>query len=217
MPRESKKAKRERALEISQRLEKEYPHATTALRWHNPFELLVATILSAQCTDEVVNKVTEGLFKKYPTPEDFAAASLEELEEDIYSTGFYRNKAKSIKGMAQAVVEDSGGEVPDSMADMLKLRGVARKTANVVLGTAFGKPTGVVVDTHVKRLAGRMGLSGQSNPDKIEQDLVELLPEKDWIQFGHTLIWHGRRVCDAKKPLCAECCVEDLCPRVGVK
>ena len=217
MPRESKRAKRERALQISQRLEKEYPNATTALRWTNPFELLVATILSAQCTDEVVNKVTEGLFNKYPTPEDFAAAALEELEQDIYSTGFYRNKAKSIKSMAQAVVEDFGGEVPDNMADMLKLRGVARKTANVVLGTAFGKPSGIVVDTHVKRLAGRMGLSRQSNPDKIEQELVELLPEKDWIQFGHAMIWHGRRVCNAKKPLCAECCVRDLCRRVGVK
>ncbi len=217
MPRESKRAKRERALQISQRLEKEYPNATTALRWTNPFELLVATILSAQCTDEMVNEVTEGLFKKYPTPEDFAAAPLEELEQGIYSTGFYRNKAKSIKSTAQAVGEDFGGEVPDDMAEMLKLRGVARKTANVVLGTAFGKPTGIAVDTHVKRLAGRMGLSRQTSPDKIEQELVELLPEKNWIQFGHTMIWHGRRVCNAKKPLCAECCVQDLCPRVGVK
>ncbi len=216
MPRESKQAKRERAIQISEWLKQQYPNATTALHWRNPFELLVATILSAQCTDETVNKVTQELFKKYRKPEDYAAAPLEQLEQDIYSTGFYRRKAQSVKHTAQSVLDEFGGNVPDNMADMLELAGVARKTANVVLGTALGRATGIVVDTHVKRLAGRMGLSKQSNPDKIEQDLMELLPRDEWIEFAHAMIWHGRRVCDARKPLCAECGLEDICPKIGV-
>ena len=213
---ESNQHKRQRAQEIAARLKKEYPGATTVLHWSNILELLVATILSAQCTDERVNQVTETLFKKYPTARDYAEAPVEELEQDIRSTGLFRNKAKSIQGAAQVILAQFGGQVPDNMEDMLKLPGVARKTANVVLGTGLRKATGIAVDTHVKRLAGRMGLSAEKNPDKIEKDLMELIPQKEWIDFGHAMIWHGRQVCTARKARCAECYGEDLCPKTGV-
>ncbi len=218
MPRESKQAKRERAIQISEWLKQQYPNATTALHWRNPFELLVATILSAQCTDETVNKVTQELFKKYRKPEDYAAAPLEQLEQDIYSTGFYRRKAKSIKQMAQSVLDEFGGKVPDNMEDMLKLPGVARKTANVVLNEVStpGRYQGIVVDTHVKRVAYRLGLTEQTNPVKVERDLMALFPRSEWRQTAHAMIWHGRRLCDARKPLCAECGLEDICPKIGV-
>lgn len=213
----SKQTRRQRTIQINKRLREKYPEATTALNWKNPYELLVATILSAQCTDKTVNQVTQQLFAKYPTVEDLAAADREELQQDIYSTGFYRRKAKSIQQMAQKVVAEFNGEIPDNMEEMLTLPGAARKTANVVLGTAFEKPTGIVVDTHVKRLAARMGLTTKFNPKKIEQDLTELLPRDQWIQFGHIMIWHGRDTCDAKKPMCAQCTLADICPKIGVE
>lgn len=214
---ESIQRKQQRAQQICERLKKEYPGATTALNWSNPRELLMATILSAQCTDERVNQVTEMLFQKYPTVRDYAQAPIEEMEQDIRPTGFFRNKAKSIRGAARMIEEQFAGQVPDNMENMLKLPGVARKTANVVLGTALGKPTGIAVDTHVKRLAGRMRLSDERNPDKIEQDLLALIPQGDWIDFGHAMIWHGRQICPARKAKCGECCMEDLCPKRGVK
>ena len=222
MPRESKTALKARALEIARRLEDQYPDATTALNWRTPWELLVATILSAQCTDEKVNEVTADLFRQYPTVEDFARADLAALEEQIRPTGFYHNKARSIVGAAQALLSRFGGEVPRTMQDMLTLPGVARKTACVVLGTAFGVAEGIAVDTHVSRLALRMGLTPPQktktvNTDKIERDLMALLPQDRWVQFGHCMVWHGRRVCQAKKPLCPECVVADLCPKRGVQ
>jgi endonuclease-3 len=210
--RESKTTKRERALEILRRLGGEYPNAKCALNHRNPFELLTATILSAQCTDERVNQVTPALFARYPTPHDLAAARQEELEEIIRSTGFYRNKAKSLLGMAQALVERHGGEVPAEMDALVELPGVGRKTANVVLGNAFGKSEGVVVDTHVKRLAGRLGLTTETDPEKIERDLMDLLPRDRWLAVEHLLIWHGRKVCDARRPRCEACVVASLCP-----
>ena len=188
-----------------------FPQATCALQHSNPFQLLVATILSAQCTDERVNKVTPSLFRKYPAPQDFAALRQEVLEEFIRSTGFFRNKAKSIIGAAKMLVQDFGGQVPRTMEKLLKLPGVARKTANVVLGTAFGIPAGVVVDTHVSRISGRLKLSKEKSPEKIEQDLMKVLPQGRWISFAHQLIWFGRKVCQARKPLCAECPIESLC------
>lgn len=197
------------------RLQKTYPDARCALNFSNPLELLIATILSAQCTDERVNQVTATLFKKYRTAADYAQAPLDELERDIHSTGFYRNKAKSIKAATQRIVEEFGGQVPCTMDALLTLSGVARKTANVVMGNAFGIPTGVVVDTHVTRLAQRLGLTQQSNPDKIEQELMQLLPQKEWINFSHRLIQHGRQICKARKPLCAACVLADLCPSRG--
>ena len=180
-----------------------FPQAQCALRHENAFQLLVATILSAQCTDERVNKVTPGLFQKYPTPQDFAALPQPVLEEEIRSTGFFRNKAKNIIGMAKKLVTDFGGQVPRTMEEMLTLPGVARKTANVVLGTAYGIPTGIVVDTHVFRIARRLKLSNQKTPEKVEQDLIKLVPRERWITFGHQMIWFGRKVCQARKPLCA--------------
>lgn len=205
-----------RTLEIIRRLKKTYPDAHCALNHTNAFELLVATILSAQCTDERVNKVTAELFRKYRAPEDFAQAAPEELEEDIRSTGFFRNKAKSIRATSRKIIEDFGGEIPQTMDELLSLNGVARKTANVVLGNAFGIASGVVVDTHVKRLSNRLGLTEQANPEKIELDLQKLVPKKDWVMFSHWLIWHGRAVCKARKPLCGECVLEDICPQIGV-
>ncbi len=216
MPRESNKAKGDRALEVNSRLQEEYPNVTTALQWRNPFELLVATILSAQCTDEVVNEVTKDLFQKYPRPGDYATASLEQLEQDIYSTGFFRRKAKSIKQMAQAVLGELGGDVPDNMEEMLKLSGVARKTANVVLQEGIrpeGPFEGIVVDTHVKRIAYRLGLTKEQNPDKIERDLMHLLPNRLWRQFANQLILLGRQYCMAQKPEHAACPLEDICPK----
>jgi endonuclease-3 len=201
----------ERLHKIFSALDELFPHAQCALRHENAFQLLVATILSAQCTDERVNKVTPGLFQKYPTPQDFAALPQPVLEEEIRSTGFFRNKAKNIIGTAKKLVTDFGGQVPRTMEEMLTLPGVARKTANVVLGTAYGIPTGVVVDTHVFRIAHRLKLSTQNTPEKVEQDLIKLVPQERWISFGHQVIWFGRKVCQARKPLCAECPLESIC------
>ncbi|HEV2742085.1 MAG TPA: endonuclease III [Rubrobacter sp.] len=194
------------------RLKSEYPDATTALDWENPLELLVATILSAQTTDVRVNAVTPNLFAKYPTAADYAAADPTELEEDIRPTGFFRNKAKSLRGMATALVEDHGGEVPQTMGELVALPGVGRKTANVVLGNAFGIDEGVVVDTHVRRLSNRLGFTAENDPEKIEKDLMQAVPKRDWTVFSHLLILHGRSVCKARKPACADCIVNDLCP-----
>jgi len=188
-----------------------YPDPRHYLKFENPFQLLVATILSAQCTDVRVNQVTPELRRKYPTPQDFAALRQEVLEQDIRSTGFFRNKAKSIIGAAKMIVDDFGGQVPKTMDEMLALPGVARKTANVVLGTAYGIPTGVVVDTHVFRIAGRLKLSKQKTPEKVEQDLLKLVPPERWISFGHQVIWFGRKICQARKPLCAECPLATVC------
>jgi endonuclease-3 len=192
-------------------LERTYPEAKCALGHANPFQLLVATILSAQCTDERVNKVTPGLFQKYPTPYDFAALRQEVLEEDIRSTGFFRNKSKSIIGAAKKIVAEFGGKVPETMEELLTLPGVARKTANVVLGTAFGKANGVVVDTHVHRISRRLDLTKADTPEKIEQDLMRVIPQSKWIDFSHQVIFHGRRCCTARKPNCAACSLEGLC------
>jgi endonuclease III len=200
-----------RLLKIFAGLDGLFPEAQCALRHENPFQLLVATILSAQCTDERVNKVTPELFQKYPTPQDFAALRPEVLEPDIRSTGFFRNKARSIVGAAKKIVEDFGGKVPDSMDALLTLPGVARKTANVVLGTAYGVATGIVVDTHVFRIAHRLGLSKGKTPEQVEHDLMEIVPKERWVSFAHQLIWFGRTTCQARKPLCAECPIEPVC------
>ncbi|MFH1723852.1 MAG: endonuclease III [Elusimicrobiota bacterium] len=197
-------------------LRKLYPRARCELDFGNALELIVATILSAQCTDKRVNIVTKGLFKRYRTAKAYAAAKPGELEEMVRSTGFFRAKAKSIREMARAVAKDHGGRVPDTMEELLALRGVARKTANVVLGTAFGKAEGVVVDTHVKRLSYRLGLSDHTDPVKIERDLMECVPRREWIFFGHAVIWHGRRVCKARGPDCPGCSLRDICPKRGV-
>ena len=200
-----------RVREILAKLDEAYPAATCALTHDNPFQLLISTILSAQCTDERVNQVTQTLFRKYPTPQDLAYANPNELEQDIRPTGFFRNKTKSIIGASRKIVEEFGGEVPRTMEQILTLPGVARKTANVVLGTAFGIPSGVVVDTHVQRLSGRLDLSRSTDPKKIEQDLMQVIPQDRWILFSHQLIWHGRKVCQARKPRCIECNLEKLC------
>jgi endonuclease III len=207
----SAKERKERVARILAHLDEMFPNVTCALHHRNPWQLLVATILSAQCTDERVNKVTPGLFKKYPTTEDFAAVSQEELAQDIRSTGFFNNKAKSVRGAAQKLLADHNGRVPKTMDELLKVPGVARKTANVVLGTAYGIATGIVVDTHVTRLSTRLDLSRQTDPVKIEKDLVKIIPEDRWIQFSHQIIHHGRRLCNARKPNCAECPMEVLC------
>ena len=201
----------ERIGRIFEELDKLFPQAQCALRHENAFQLLIATILSAQCTDERVNKVTPELFRKFPTAADFAALRQPVLEGEIRSTGFFRNKAKSIIGASKKIVEDFAGQVPRTMEEMLTLPGVARKTANVVLGTAFGIPTGVVVDTHVFRIAGRLKLSKQKTPEKVEKDLMKLVPQDRWITFGHQVIWFGRRICQARKPLCAECPLATIC------
>jgi endonuclease III len=201
----------QRVRSILQKLDEAYPDVNCALVHENAFQLLIATILSAQCTDERVNKVTKPLFAKYRTPEDFAYANPAELEQDIRPTGFFRNKTKSILGASKKIVEEFGGEVPRTMEQLLTLPGVARKTANVVLGTAFGIASGVVVDTHVTRLSERLDLSRQTDAKKIEQDLIRIIPKEKWILFSHQLIWHGRRVCQARKPRCAECNLESLC------
>jgi len=198
--------------ETISRLKSEYPDATTALDWESPLELLVATILSAQTTDVRVNAVTPNLFAKYPTAADYAGADPTELEEDIRPTGFFRNKAKSLRGMARALVEDHGGEVPRTMDELVALPGVGRKTANVVLGNAFSIDEGVVVDTHVRRLSNRLGFTTENDPEKIERDLMQAVPKKDWTVFSHLLILHGRNVCKARKPACGDCVVNDLCP-----
>lgn len=196
---------------ILEKLEEVYPAATCALEHENPFQLLISTILSAQCTDERVNQVTKILFPKYATPEAFAYANPRELQQDIRPTGFFRNKTKSIIGASKKIVEEFGGQVPRTMEEILTLPGVARKTANVVLGTAYGIASGIVVDTHVQRLARRLDLSRNEDPKKIEQDLLQVIPQEKWILFSHQLIWHGRRVCQARKPRCVECNLERLC------
>ena len=201
----------ERVRQILARLDLLYPNVTCALQHKTAWDLLVATILSAQCTDVRVNMVTPGLFQKYPTAEHFAALKPEELEPDIRSTGFFRNKSKSIVGAAQRVVREFGGKVPDNMEQLLTLPGVARKTANVVLGTWFKKATGVVVDTHVQRISRRLELTQEEDPQKIEQDLMRVLPQEKWIEFAHQIIWHGRKLCVARNPKCAECSLETLC------
>jgi endonuclease-3 len=191
----------------------EYPDAHCMLNFSNGFELLIATILAAQCTDAMVNRVTPGLFKTYPSPETFLDAPVEELEQAIYKTGFYRNKTKSIKKCCQTLIDNHNGEVPSTMEELVALGGVGRKTANCVLGNVFGIP-GIVVDTHVRRLANRMGYTAQSNPDKIETDLTEIVPENEWTHFSHLLADLGRSYCDARKPQCDECPVEHLCPKI---
>ena len=212
MPRESKKKRVERAEQIYDLLLEEYPDACCALEHRDPYQLAVATILSAQCTDERVNMVTPALFEAYPSVEDLADARPEELEEMIRSTGFFRNKTKSLIGMATGVSEKYGGELPRSMDELVKLPGMGRKTANVVLGNAFGIDEGVVVDTHVKRLSGLMALSGEKTPEKIEQDLMEVFPRERWTMLSHLLIFHGRQVCKARKPRCEACTLSHLCP-----
>jgi endonuclease-3 len=204
--------KKKRVRRVISTLKKEYPDARCSLDHTSPLELLVATILSAQCTDERVNLVTADLFRKYRTWEDYATAPAPELERDIHSTGFFRNKAKSIQGACKMIGERHGGRVPESMEELLELPGVARKTANVVLGNAFGIASGVVVDTHVARLSERLGFSAEKTPEKIERDLASLVPRSDWIIFPHLLIAHGRKICKARTPLCGECPVAKLCP-----
>jgi endonuclease-3 len=201
-----------RAPEIFDRLHRAYPDARCALDFETPFQLLIATILSAQCTDKRVNMVTPTLFRRYSTPDILAAAKLEELEELIKSTGFFRNKARSLVGMATAIAERHGGSVPSEMEQLVKLPGVGRKTANVILGNAFGRDEGVVVDTHVARLSQRLALTRQSDPVKIEQDLMRLFPRSQWTLLAHLLIEHGRQVCVARTPKCEHCVVSDLCP-----
>jgi endonuclease-3 len=207
--------KRER--EVVRRLNRAYPDATTALNHTNAFELLVATILSAQSTDERVNIVTADLFRKYRKPEDYLKVPASELEQDIHSTGFFRNKTKSIQGTAKLLLEKFGGQVPQTMDDLLELPGVARKTANVVLGNAFGIKAGVVVDTHVTRLSHRLAFSQAKTAEKIELDLIEIVPRKDWVIFPHLMIYHGRKTCKARNPQCAECVVEKQCPSSYLK
>ena len=210
--RETKSQLKERTEKIIKLLKRAHPDAKCALHHSNAFELLIATILSAQCTDERVNKVTADLFRKYRKPEDYLKVPAAELQEDIRTTGFFRNKTKSIQGACKILVEEFDDEVPQSMAELLKLPGVARKTANVVLGVAYGKAEGVVVDTHVSRLSHRLKLTKQKDAGKIEKDLMEIVPRKNWIEFAHLLIFHGRRICKARRPLCEECVVEELCP-----
>jgi endonuclease-3 len=198
-------------------LKRTYPAAQCSLNHSNAFELLIATILSAQCTDERVNIVTQHLFRKYRRPEDYLKVAPAELQNDIRTTGFFRNKTKAIQGAAKVLVDEYGGKVPHTMDELLELPGVARKTANVVLGNAFGVASGVVVDTHVTRLSRRLGLTSQKHPEKIELDLVAIVPKRDWVIFSHLLIAHGRKICRARNPLCADCVVEALCPSSFLK
>jgi len=203
--------RRQRVRQILRILDENYPKATCALNHRDAWELLVATILSAQCTDKRVNEVTPGLFQKYPTVHDFAAASQEELAQDIRSTGFFNNKARALIGAAKKILSDFSGRVPRTMEEMLTIPGCARKTANVVLGTAYGIPSGIVVDTHVARVARRLDLTRQTQPEKIERELMQTIPKDKWIVFSHQLIHHGRRLCAARRPRCAECPLESLC------
>jgi endonuclease-3 len=215
MPRESKANRTLRVAELIAKLKTGYPDARCALTHGNPLKLMVATILSAQCTDKRVNIVTKMLFKKYKTPQDYADAPQDELENDIRSTGFFRNKAKNIRGACAKIISDFDGKVPGAMAELLTLPGVARKTANCVLGNAFGIAEGVVVDTHVMRLSGRLGITKHTEPVKIERDLIELVPRDEWILWSHLLIFHGRATCTARKPNCDNCCISALCPSAG--
>jgi endonuclease-3 len=203
--------KKQRIAPIIDRLAAEYPDATIALRFRSPLELLVSVMLSAQTTDVNVNRVTQRLFEKYRTPEDYLAVPEEQLERDIYATGFYHQKAKALRGTMRMLLEDFAGEAPHRLEDLVRLPGVARKTANVV-AAELGEPQGIVVDTHVRRLSQRLGLTRQEDPVKIERDLVRLVPRPDWGRFPHLLIWHGRRVCDARRPRCEDCVINDLCP-----
>jgi endonuclease-3 len=215
--RETKSQLKERTEQIIKLLKRAHPDAHCALNHTSAFELLIATILSAQCTDERVNIVTADLFRKYRRREDYLKVPAVELQQDVRTTGFFRNKTKSIQGACKMLVEEFGGEVPKTMDELLKLPGVARKTANVVLGVAYGIAVGVVVDTHVSRLSQRLRLTKKKDAGKIEADLIELVPRKDWIIFSHLLIFHGRRVCKARRPLCEECVVEKLCPSSSLK
>ncbi|UCE41983.1 MAG: endonuclease III [Candidatus Aminicenantes bacterium] len=205
---------KDRIDEITTKLKMAYPQSRTALHFETPLQILVATILSAQCTDEQVNKVTPALFRKYKTAAAFANADLETLEDEIRSTGFFRNKAKSIINASKKIVMDFGGNVPDRMEDLITLQGVARKTANIVLSSGYKKAEGIAVDTHVKRLSQRLGLSEEKNPDKIEQDLLNLVPQEQWIDMNYMLVNHGRNTCQARKPDCPACVLNSLCPSV---
>lgn len=213
--RESASARRQRAREIERRLESLYPDAECALVYSNPLELLIATILSAQCTDERVNKVTPALFRRYPSAQAFADAVITDLEQLIRSTGFFRNKAKNIQAACRRIISEHEGNVPRTLDELTALPGVARKTANVVLGNAFSTP-GITVDTHVGRLSRRMGLTRQTDPVKVERDLNQLIDEKNWTDFSHRMIFHGRRICVARQPRCEECSIQPVCPQVGV-
>ena len=217
MKRESSEELKARTREIIRRLKRTYPGAKCSLNHSNPFELLIATILSAQCTDERVNIVTADLFRKYKGPEDYLKVSPRELEKDIQSTGFFRNKTKSIQGTSKVLLEEYGGEVPHTMDELLELPGVARKTANVVLGNAFGVKAGVVVDTHVTRLSHRLDSTQEKTAEKIERDLIEIVPKKGWVIFPHLMIYHGRKICKARNPLCDECPIEKQCPSSFLK
>ena len=208
---------KDRARKVIRTLKRAYPDAKCSLNHSNAFELLVATILSAQCTDERVNIVTADLFRKYRKPEDYLHVSPNELQQDIRTTGFFRNKARSIQGTAKVLTEEYRGRVPKTMDELLELPGVARKTANVVLGNAFGVTSGVVVDTHVTRLSRRLGFTKEKNAEKIENDLMPIVPKKDWVIFSHLLIYHGRRICKARNPLCQDCVVEKYCPSSYLK
>jgi endonuclease III len=214
--RESKRARRERAGEILARLRREYPQTRLALDFQSPLQLLMATVLAAQCTDQKVNEVTPPLFRRYPTARDFAAADLAELEEMVRSTGFYRNKARALKSLGTVLLAEHGGEVPDAMEPLVALPGVGRKTANVVLGNAFGRNEGVAVDTHVQRLSRRLFLTEEEDPEKIERDLVAILPREEWTRFALLLQDHGRKICKARRPECAICPVADLCPSAEI-
>jgi endonuclease-3 len=216
MPRETTEAKAARTKKIIARLRHAYPTAHCELNFSNPLESLIATILSAQCTDKRVNIVTAELFRKYRSAADFANANLTELEDAIKTTGFYRNKARNIKACCQSLVEKHGGQVPKSMEELFELGGVGRKTANVVLGNAFNINTGIVVDTHIGRLSIRLGLTKETDPVKVEQALMPLVPQSEWTLFSHLLIWHGRRRCHARSPDCPNCEVHELCPKIGV-
>jgi endonuclease-3 len=209
-------AAKQQAGRVVRRLKADYPSATCALENETPFQLLVATILSAQCTDERVNLVTPDLFRRWPTAAEMARAPIKTLETTIQSTGFFRNKAKNIKAASQALMEKHGGAVPRDLEALVALPGVGRKTANVVLGTAYGLATGVVVDTHVTRLSRRLGLTEHSDPTKIEQDLMQIVPKSEWVDFAHRMIHHGRQICTARKPKCPECSMNKFCPKIGV-
>jgi endonuclease-3 len=217
MSRETTVAKKKRAMKIIAMLDRIYPGAHCELEHADPLQLLIATILSAQCTDKRVNIVTKELFKKYRSAADYVNASLAELERAVKSTGFFRNKAKNIQACCRKLVERHGGKVPRTMEELTQLDGVGRKTANVVLGNAFGINIGVVVDTHVARLSQRLGLTQQKTPEKIESELMSLVPQKQWTLFSHWLIWHGRRRCDARRPDCGHCEIRKLCPQIGLK
>ena len=210
-------ATKRQAAKVLRRLKADYPEAPCALVHKTPFQLLIATILSAQCTDERVNLVTKDLFKAYPNPAAFAAAPLKDIEQAVKSTGFFRNKAKNIKACSTGLLENHNGKLPRDLESLVKLAGVGRKTANVVLGTAYGLATGVVVDTHVGRLSRRMGLTEEKDPVKVERDLMQILPKKEWIEFSHRMIHHGRKVCSARRPDCQQCSMKKFCPQVGVE